>query len=308
MMKPDRTVEIPVAGMDCAECSRHVRKAIADLSGVQSAEVFLAAEKAVVHIDPDAVDLKTIHRAIEEAGYQVGRSDEDDAAASDLQASAFVRRALTFFGIVFGAVLFVVVVGEWLGIFRQLTDRVPFWIGLGLVIAGGYPVFKSVVRAASKLQITSHTLMTLGVAAALVIGEWATAAVIVFFMRVGDYTEKFTAESARKAVRGLARLAPDRARVVRDGREQQVPVDTVSPGEIVIVRPGEKIPVDGRVTNGRAVVDQSAITGEPMPAEITEGSRVFAATIPQMGSLQIEALRIGSETTFGRVVKMVEEA
>jgi len=306
-MTNNRTIEIPVAGMDCAECSRHVQKAIADVPGVQSAEVFLAAEKAVVHIDPDSIDLDSIHKSIEEAGYRVGQSREDDPV-SGLEPAAFVRRVLTFFGIVFGAVLFVVVIGEWLGFFRQLTDRVPFWIGLALVIAGGYPVFKNVIRAARKLQIISHTLMTLGVVAALVIGEWATAAVIVFFMRIGDYTEKFTAENARKAVRGLEKMAPDTARVVRSGREEEVPVDMVTAGDIVRVRPGEKIPVDGRVVSGSAVVDQSAITGEPMPAEVSRGSRVFAATIPQMGSLEVETLRIGSETTFGRVVKMVEEA
>ncbi|HHP7233373.1 MAG TPA: heavy metal translocating P-type ATPase [Desulfobacterales bacterium] len=306
-MKNNRTIEIPVAGMDCAECSRHVQKAIADVSGVQSAEVFLTTEKAFVHIDPDAVDLDSIHRAIEQAGYRVGRSDSGHAS-SGLEPAAFVRRLLTFFGIVFGAVLFVVVVGEWLGFFRQLTDRVPFWIGLALVAAGGYPVFKHVVRAALKRQVTSHTLMTVGVVAALVIGEWATAAVIVFFMRVGDYTEKFTAESARQSVRHLEAMAPETARVLRNGEEQQVPVETLSPGEVVVVRPGEKIPVDGRVVSGSAVVDQSAITGEPMPVEVSEGSRVFAATIPQLSSLQIETRRTGAQTTFGRVVKMVEQA
>jgi Cd2+/Zn2+-exporting ATPase/Cu+-exporting ATPase len=176
------------------------------------------------------------------------------------------------------------------------------------VIAGGYPVFMNVIRATLKRQVISHTLMTLGVIAALVVGQWVTAALVVVFMRIGDYVENFTTESARRAVKELTALTPQTARVEREGLEVEVPVSEVKVGETIIVRPGEKIAVDGEVVSGQATIDQSAITGESMPIEAAQGTHVYAATIAKLGSLRIRAERIGSDTTFGRVVKMVEEA
>jgi Cd2+/Zn2+-exporting ATPase/Cu+-exporting ATPase len=209
---------------------------------------------------------------------------------------------------VFAIILSVVIFGEVLGLFDFLNERVPFLLGLVLVIAGGYPVFMNVIRATLKRQVISHTLMTLGVIAALVVGQWVTAALVVVFMRIGDYVENFTTESARRAVKELTALTPQTARVEREGLEVEVPVSEVKVGETIIVRPGEKIAVDGEVVSGQATIDQSAITGESMPIEAAQGTHVYAATIAKLGSLRIRAERIGSDTTFGRVVKMVEEA
>ncbi|MCL6641014.1 MAG: cadmium-translocating P-type ATPase [Candidatus Rokubacteria bacterium] len=150
--------------------------------------------------------------------------------------------------------------------------------------------------------------MTLGTLAALAVGEWATAAIVVFFMRVGDCAERFTSERARRAVRDLIALAPQTARVERDGEEREIPVSTVSVGDIVIIRPGEKIPVDGEVVAGHATVDQATITGESLPVEAGPGAPVFAATIATLGRLRVRATRVGEDTTFGRVVRLVEEA
>jgi len=150
--------------------------------------------------------------------------------------------------------------------------------------------------------------MTIGAIAALAVGEWVTAAIVVVFMRVGEYVENFTTDSARRAVKELTAIAPQTARVERDGAEAEVPVAEVKVGEIVIVRPGEKIPIDGEVIAGQATIDQAAITGESMPVEVASGSHVFAATIAKLGSLRVKTLRVGADTTFGRVVKMVEEA
>ena len=302
MSKP-QTLQIPIAGMDCAECTQHVQHAIAALPGVESVEVFLSSEKAIVRLDPARSDLSAIRQAVAGAGYSV----PDSAAPASIHDN-FTRRLLTFLGVVFGVILFIVVVGEWFGLFERLTERVPFPVGLAVVLIGGFPIFRNVLRAALQRQVISHTLMTLGVLAALAIGEWATALVIVFFMRVGDYAENFTTESARRAVRDLTAMAPQTARVEREGEERQVPIAEVRVGEIVIVRPGEKIPVDGEVIDGQATVDQSAITGESMPVEVAAGSQVFAATLAQLGALRVQTTRVGAETTFGRVVKMVEEA
>jgi Cd2+/Zn2+-exporting ATPase/Cu+-exporting ATPase len=127
-------------------------------------------------------------------------------------------------------------------------------------------------------------------------------------MRVGEYVENFTTESARRAVKELTAITPQTARVERDGKEMEVPVGEVGIGEIIVVRPGEKIPVDGEVVSGQGTIDQAAITGESMPVEVSNGSHVFAATIAKLGSLRVKTLRVGADTTFGRVVKLVEEA
>ena len=150
--------------------------------------------------------------------------------------------------------------------------------------------------------------MTLGVIAALAVGEWATAAVVVFFMRVGDYAERFTAEGARRAVKELTSLAPQTARVERGQGEVELPIGDVNIGDLVVVRPGELIPVDGEVVSGHATINQATITGEAVPVDAGPGAQVFAATIAQLGSLRVRTTRVGPDTTFGRVVKMVEEA
>lgn len=305
-MADSKTIEIPISGMDCAECTQHVRHAIEKLPGVRSVNVFLGTEKAVVQLDPVQVDMSAIRAAVQGAGYDVPRSDTPRPAPVSL--GDFNRRLMILLVSVFVIILSVVIFGEGLRLFDFLNERVPFLIGLALVSAGGYPVFVNVIRAALKRQIISHTLMTLGVIAALAVGQWVTAALVVVFMRIGNYVENFTTESARRAVKELTALAPQTARVERDGLEVEISVSEVKPGETIIVRPGEKIAVDGEVVSGQATIDQSAITGESMPVEAANGTHVYAATIAKLGSLRVRADRIGLDTTFGRVVKMVEEA
>jgi Cd2+/Zn2+-exporting ATPase/Cu+-exporting ATPase len=306
LMASEHTLEIPIQGMDCAECTRHVQQAIAGVPDVQSVDVLLGAEKAVIRHTGHQPDLQAIKLAVQAAGYAV--PDERAGSAAAKTETAFGRPVLVFFGVVFGAILFIVVVGEWLGVFESLTNRLPWPVWLTLVLAGGYPVFRNVLRAAWQRQIIAHTLMTVGVLAALVIGEWATALVVVFFMRVGDYVERFTAERARQAVKGLTALAPQTARVVIDGQEQEVPLTEVQVGDTVLVRPGEMIPVDGQVQRGEASVDQATITGESLPVEVEPGSQVYATTLAHLGSLWVKATHIGEDTTFGRVIQLVEAA
>jgi Cd2+/Zn2+-exporting ATPase/Cu+-exporting ATPase len=323
-MVDKQTLELPIRGMDCAECTQHVQHAIAALPGVESVNVFLASEKAIVQLDPARVDVPAIRKAVADAGYSVAdpnplptspiaasraeRSAVEGRDGGGVNLTGFTNRILTLFGLVFGAVLFVVVIGEWLGLFEVITARVPWPVGLAAVLVAGYPVFRNVVRATLKGQVIAHTLMSLGVIAALAVGEWATAAVVVFFMRVGDYAERFTTERARRAVKDLTALAPQMARVEREGAEVEIPVAEVHLGETVVVRPGEKIPVDGEVVSGQATVDQAALTGESMPVEAGPGTNVFAATIARLGSLRVRATHVGADTTFGRVIRMVEEA
>jgi P-type Cu+ transporter len=312
-MSQRRIMEVAVKGMDCAECVAHVRHALEELPGVTSVEVYLTAEKAVFQADPEQVDLPVIRAAVARAGYTVPEESAESGSketAVSLQRSLtdFTRPVLTLFALVFGAVLFIAVVGEWLGLFARITPLIPWWVGLAVVLLGGYPVFLNVIRASLNRQVIAHTLMTLGVIAAIAVGEWITAAVVVFFMRIGDYAEGFTTERARRAVKDLSAMAPKTARVERGGEEIELPVGQVQPGQIVVVRPGEQIPVDGEVAAGHAVINQAAITGESMPVDVTVGSKVYAATIAQLGSLRVRTTASGRETTFGRVIRMVEEA
>jgi P-type Cu+ transporter len=312
-MATQRTIEVPIEGMDCPECTHHVRHAISSLPGVESADVSLAAEKAVVRLDPSRVDVSAIRKAIVGAGYAVpvlamdalGSLAENSRSPS---LRGFTRAVLALLGIVFGLVLFISVAGEGFGLFDAMTRRVPWPIGAAIVLIAGYPVFRKALTAALRGRITAHALMSLGAVAALAIGQWVTAAVVVCFMRIGDYVERFTAHRARRAVRDLTALAPRTALVERDGTEAEVSIGEVCVGETVIVRPGEQIPVDGEVIGGHATVDQAAVTGESMPVDVGPGARVFAATLARLGSLRIRATHVGRDTTFGRVITLVEHA
>lgn len=310
-----KEVQVPIAGMDCAECTLHVQHAIAALPGVQKVDVLLASEKAVITFDPAQVDIPMIRDAVERAGYSVpaaeptvfagtaSRQEREDTTTLD-----FSRRVGIGLIALFVGVLFVVVAGEWLGLFDAITSKVPLALGAVVVFAAGAPMFRNVLLAARRGQIISHTLMSLGVLAALVVGEWVTALVIVLLMYVGDRIEKFTTNRARDALRDLTALAPQTARVEREGGEEVKPIGQVRVGDVVIVRPGEKIPVDGEVVAGRALVNQAALTGEPLPVEVVPGIKVFAATIAEGGSLRVRATAVGDDTTFGRIIHLVENA
>ena len=309
-MSRQTTLEVPVKGMDCAECALHVEHALAALPGVGHVQVYLAAEKAVLQLDPAQVAWKDIQAAVAGAGYSVPEQTADGSIANGEEppAADYARKVMGLVGIVAGAVLFLVIVGEWLGLLEKITGNLPWYVGLPLIMLGGYPIFRNVIRATFKKQIIAHTLMTIGVLAAVAVGQWATAMVVVFFMRVGDYTERFTTEKARRAVKDLTTLSPQTARVERNGEEVELPINQVGLGDVVVVRPGEMIPVDGEVLSGQAVVDQAAITGESLPVEVVAGSQVYAVTIAQQGALRVRPTALGEDTTFGRVVRLVEEA
>jgi Cd2+/Zn2+-exporting ATPase/Cu+-exporting ATPase len=301
-----RTTELPVQGMDCAECTRHVKHALEGVSGVEKVEVYLASEKAVIQHQSDSLDITAIRKAVASAGYSVPEdqpSIDQPPSPGDLSRSIF-----SLLGILFGVILFVIVIGEGLGLFERISAQIPWPLSLAIVILIGYPAFANVIRAARNRQIIAHSLMSLGVLAAIAVGEWATAAVVAFFMRVGDYVESFTTEKARQAVKDLRSFAPQTARLLKDGEEIEVPIEQVRPGQVVVIRPGEQIPVDGEVIAGHATVDQATITGESMPVEAGPGAQVFAATHAAQGSLRIHVTRTGSETTYGQVIRLVEGA
>jgi Cd2+/Zn2+-exporting ATPase/Cu+-exporting ATPase len=189
-----------------------------------------------------------------------------------------------------------------------VVERIPAWLAVAAVLAGGYPIFGNVVRALRRRAVTSHALMTLGIVGALAVGQYAAAAVIVFFMRLADFIEGYTTERSRQAIKELLKLTPETARVERDGQDFEVPAEQVRPGEVVLIKSGDRIPVDGVVLDGRAAVNQASITGESIPVEKEPGAEVFAATICDRGALRVRVDRVGKDTTFGQILRLVEQA
>lgn len=299
------TLELPISGMDCAACAKKVQRALKKLPGVENVEVLLSAEKAVINHDPKLVTRDLLKATVEKVGFNVPQPQAPDYVkhGSDLQ-----KKLFTLLGLLFGVILLLVVIGEGLGLFEAITKRVPLWIGTLVVIAFGATIFRDVIKSTMRLEVTSHTLMTVGAVAALVTGQWATAAIVVFFMRIGVFAERFTSEKARQLLKELTALAPARARVLRGEEEVDVAIEEVATGDIVIVRPGERVPVDGVVIDGQATFDQAAITGESMPVEAEAGDKVYAATLAKLGHVRLRAEKVGRDTTFGRTVKLVEEA
>ncbi len=308
-MSTKATITLPVAGMDCASCAAHIEQAVKKLPGVEGVQVLVAAERATVVYDPQRLGRAEIVGAIGHAGYSVPEAVPLEAVEVSVRSERAVSSMIGWG--VLGIVALVVVVaslGEQLGLLDGLIDRLPWWLPAAAVAIGGYPVFKGVIQAALRRQVTSHTLMSVGVIAAAAVGEWTTAALIVFFMRFADYLEDLTTGRSRQALQQLAALQPATARVVRDGCEAEVPVAGVRVGEHVVVRPGERIPVDGHVVEGQASVDQAPIIGESIPVDKRVGNGVFAATIALGGSLTIETTKPAADTTFARIVRLVEEA
>jgi len=298
------TLELTVAELDCADEAQQIEAALGRLDGVAEVRTVVSARRALIAYEPDRIAPDVIRGAIAALGMTV----TDSRAPLAPRPRSLPDLLGWGFAAIVAAVALVGIAGERLGVVDAVVDRIPPWLALAAVLAGGHPIFRNVVRALRNRSVTSHALMTLGIVGAVAIGQYAAAAVIVFFMRLADFIEGYTTERARQAIKELLKLAPETARVVRGGREEEIPAGEVSRGEIVLAKPGERIPVDGTVTEGRASVNQASITGESVPVEKRPGDQVFAATICERGALQIQTVRVGRDTTFGQIVRLVEEA
>jgi heavy metal translocating P-type ATPase len=195
---------------------------------------------------------------------------------------------------------------SWLGLGRA-------WLGFDVsglvgVVVGGYPILKEAVVSLGARRMTMELSMTIALVAALVIGEVFTALVIVFFVLIAEVLEHLTVERVRRSVRDLVDLLPRSVVVRRDGQPRDLDIAELRVGDQVIAKPGGRIPVDGVVTAGHSFVDQASITGESMPAEKVPGSQVYAGTINQSGVLEIRAVKLGRETTFGKIIQAIEQA
>jgi Cu+-exporting ATPase len=285
-------LSIKVKGLDCASCAEKIEKALLRQKGVESAVVYLGAEKVDVTFDASIIFRKQIEKVIERLGYGVVR----DGAGKSPGISPFWRM---------GFVLFLIVLGL-AGLNANIATFDLF--SVAAIIIGGYPLFRHAAQDLLQKNITAEVFMALGVATATAIGEFRSAAIIAFFMLISEYIDSFTMEKSRRAIKELIDLTPKTARVRRGEEEIEMPAEEVQKGELVVVRPGEKIPVEGVIVSGRGSVNEAPITGESFPVEKKEGDAVYAATINQMGLLFIKVLHTGEDTTYARIIRLVEEA
>ncbi len=287
------TCTLGVGGMDCSSCAASVEKALRALEGVRDVRVDLVGERVVVAYSAGAVGRSDLVGAITQAGYRVM---EEPAGFSERHG----RLALVAASGVFWALSFVVRV---LG-----GETAAAVLAVGAIVAGGWYIVPRGVRAALNRALDMNFLMTIAAAGALVIGEYAEAATAMFLFAVAQFLEARSMDRARNAIRALMDVSPAEATVLRGGEEVRVPVDRVMVGETVVVRPGEKIPVDGEVVAGESSVNQAPITGESLPVEKSPGAEVFAGTLNGEGVLEVRSTKAASDATLARIVHAVEEA
>ncbi len=182
------------------------------------------------------------------------------------------------------------------------------FVAIGATLVGGYPVFVETFRSLRHRAINMEVSMTVAIVASLLVGQFTAAVVVTFFVLLSEFIEAYAVDKGRATIVKLEKSIPRRALVRRNGEELETDVETIQPGEIVIVRDGERIPVDGVLVKGSGFVDQSAITGEAVAVEKTDGSRVFAGSVDESGIFEVRTEKIGTETVFGQIIKLVEEA
>lgn len=204
------------------------------------------------------------------------------------------------------AAMAIAVLLSWLEVWKVLASF--DFIALGATVIGGYPMFDEAFQALKKRKMTMELSMVIAVLATLVIGQFFTGLIITFFVLFAELLEHITVSKGRRVIGNLIELLPRRAIVRRNGKEQELEISQLKTNDIVIIKPGEKIPVDGTIVKGNSFVDQSSISGEPLPVEKMIGHRVFAGTINQSGVLEVRTQYVGFETTFGKIVHIIEEA
>jgi Cu+-exporting ATPase len=314
------TINLTVSGMHCASCACSIEKALRKLPGVSEASVNFAASRAFIKCDPSIAPARRLIEAIEELGYSAreasaaSRTEEDDAVA--------LRRARLRLALVwaFTAPVMLLMLGHMLGVHMGAAGE---WALIALtvpVLAGpGLATYASALQSVRRGSANMDVLISVGALAAFVTGPMhmlglsvlnyaGVAAMIMAFHITGRFIETRARGSASSAIRKLVELQPPRARLLRDGGEIEVPLADVQPGDLMLVKPGEKIPADGVVEDGESAVDESMATGEPMPVTKRKGDEVIGATVNRQGLLRVRATRVGSETFLAQVVAMVESA
>ncbi len=326
-----QTRDLPITGMDCADCARTIERGVGQMEGVAVCSINFGAARLGVQFDPQLVDEQAIVTRIRSLGYDIDTA----VPASVPQIGAlpsFMRfvlaRKTTSAPLLIGAILLLLAaaLGWW-----AVSDTLAYYLEILALLIAGTPIAWAGLRALFYTrQVTINLLMTLAAIGAVVIGEAAEAATVVVLFALGEALEGFSMQRSRDSLQGLMRLAPAEATVLepcmdcashlgRDGytggpclwcgpHEQRVPVGQVASGQIVLVRPGERIPLDGVVAQGDSAVDQKHITGESIPVERSTGGQVYAGSINGTGALEIQVTNPASESLLSRIAEMVAQA
>ncbi len=286
-----------IEGMDCEDEVSAIEKKMKSLKGLESFQVQLMSEVLRVKYDPGMLSVQEIIKSIAETGMKARLEREK------VKGKAWWKdlRILSLFTCgIFTMIAFVL---EKIGI--ALPSTILYAIA---VAVGGYYPARMGLAALRTLTLNIRTLMVSGAIGAIVLGLWEEAAILVFIYSLGDVLEAYAVDHARGALRALMELMPKEAVVRRTGEEITLPVEEVQLGETIIIKPGERIPLDGQVVSGSSAVDEAPITGEPIPVVKEKGAEVFAGTVNQRGVLKVEVTKIFKDTTLARVIHSVEEA
>jgi len=328
----DRTLKIE--GMHCAGCVNSVEKSLKELDGVEDVTVNLASESARVAYDPNLVNMDDFEEAVANSGYKLIREEStgsqqraDDKIERDKKKMAESRSRMWWsWGLTIPIILWML--PEMIWGYRFLGD-IGFEIGMialssAVVFVPGWETIRSAWKSGKNLTPNMDVLIAMGTIASLATGIVALlhqfglapdfhsfagiAGMIMAFHLTGRYVETKAKGRASEAIQQLLTLEAKEAKVEKDGREVSIPVSDLKPGDVMVVRPGEKIPTDGIVISGNSSVDESLATGESMPVEKEEGDEVIGATINKNGVLKVEATKVGKDTFLSQVIRMVEEA
>ena len=291
----ERTV-VRVEGMDCASCAATVERRVSALPGVSKATVNFAAGRLDAEHDP-GLALEELEEAVRAAGYGVAKSEEAKRTTFWRTPRALLTATAALLFLV-GLVLSVAGAPE--------VARVGAY--LAAIVVGGQPIFRAAVAGLRARHLDMNVLMSAAAVGAVGIGEWAEAASVVVLFAAGNALQVYAIDRTRGAVRALAGLAPEEVLVLRDGSERLLGAGEAAVGETVVVRPGERLALDGEVLEGETTVDESPVTGESTPVEKGPGDALYSGSLNGGGGLLVRVLREASDSTLQRIARLVEEA
>ena len=320
---PSETLTLPIGGMTCASCVAHVEKGLEGVPGVTKVAVNLATERATVTFAPSVAALTDFKKAVADTGYKVLEmelvegEDEVDQEERKMARSLFRMRVAWAFTIP-------IILWMFAEMFFGIVWPNPTIFNLGMIVLAlpvlfwvGWPTYRGAWAAVSHKHANMDTLIALGTGVSLLTGPaWfftpvanyaGVSAMIMAFHLTGRYIEESAKGRASQAIRKLLELGAKTARIERDGVEVEIPIEEVQIADLMVVRPGEKIPTDGVVRSGESAVDESMATGESMPVNKHPGDEVIGATVNQEGLLKVEATKIGKDTFLSQVIKLVDE-
>jgi len=312
------SVRFEVAGMSCASCALRIERILSKQPGVVEASVNFAGAEARVVFDPVQVNTEALEQAVHKIGYEinaVAEEGERETVTERYAEEARIQRRNVIGAGIFTIPVAVLAMG---GIDTSWSRILQWLLATPVLFVFGWQFHRTAVLRARSFDANMDTLVSLGTVAAYLFSVWSffrgdelyfeTAAIIITFILLGRFFEAVAKGRASGAISRLLELGAKEARVLRDDVEMMIPIDQVGRGDLLVVKPGEKVPVDGEITEGRSSVDESMLTGESVPVDHVPGDAVFGATINQQGRLEVRATRVGGETALAQIVRMVEDA